>query len=153
MSYIESTLATGENVLHKAKMDWSVKWNAIMYSCFAVLFFIVWPILGLLFALLAIKWFIDLRTTEMCVTDRRIMAKKGWISRKTVELRLSRFESAEVKQGVLGRMLNCRAKVVFTGTGTQKVVFDHLSSDEALRVKGVIEDALHSPTAAEQATE
>jgi uncharacterized membrane protein YdbT with pleckstrin-like domain len=50
--------------------------------------------------------FINHGTTELVLTDRCLIAKWGLLSRKTVEMALSRIESFHVTQSVLGRLLN-----------------------------------------------
>jgi uncharacterized membrane protein YdbT with pleckstrin-like domain len=44
--------------------------------------------------------------TEVAVTDRRIIYKTGFISRKTREMHMDKIVSVDVTQGILGRMLN-----------------------------------------------
>jgi uncharacterized membrane protein YdbT with pleckstrin-like domain len=55
-------------------------------------------------------------TTEIAVTDRRVILKTGLISRRTVEMNLTRIESVDVRQGVIGRLLNF-GDVLIRGTG------------------------------------
>jgi uncharacterized membrane protein YdbT with pleckstrin-like domain len=45
-------------------------------------------------------------TTEMAVTNKRIIYKRGFIWRRTAEMLIPRVESVFVNQSVLGRMLN-----------------------------------------------
>jgi uncharacterized membrane protein YdbT with pleckstrin-like domain len=54
--------------------------------------------------------------TEMAVTNRRVVIKKGLTSRKTVEMLLNKVESIEVIETTFGRMLGYGAIVVI-GTG------------------------------------
>src|SRR5262249_59455107 len=43
-------------------------------------------------------------TTEMAVTDRRIIYKRGFIRRHTIEMHLDKVESVDVDQSILGRI-------------------------------------------------
>jgi uncharacterized membrane protein YdbT with pleckstrin-like domain len=45
------------------------------------------------------------RSTEIAVTDRRIIYKRGWISRHTEEMNISKVETVDVDQSILGRLL------------------------------------------------
>jgi uncharacterized membrane protein YdbT with pleckstrin-like domain len=55
-------------------------------------------------------------STEFGVTNRRIIAKTGFIRRQSLEILLSKVESVFVNQTILGRMLNF-GTVTVTGTG------------------------------------
>lgn len=70
---------------------------------------------GLLCAILLGPW-IKQGTTNMVVTDRRVIAKFGLISRRAIEMRISKIESIQVDQTLLGRMLNY-GTVMVHGTG------------------------------------
>ena len=65
---------------------------------------------------LVIEALIIITTTEFAVTNRRLIAKKGFIRRHTLEMLLSKIESVSVDQDVLGRILNV-GTVTVTGTG------------------------------------
>ncbi len=60
--------------------------------------------------------FLSWYTTEIAVTDRRIIYKRGLISRRTVEMNISKVETVDVDQGPLGRVLDF-GNVVVRGTG------------------------------------
>ncbi len=56
-------------------------------------------------------------STELAVTDRRIIAKFGFIRRSTVELNLTKIESVRVEQSVAGRIFGY-GSIIVTGTGS-----------------------------------
>lgn len=111
-SYVESTLSDGENIQYRANVSiWSLLplfiFGLILLPFFGVgLLFWIWA---------AIRYF----TTEMAVTDRKVIAKTGFISRNTIELLLSKVESIRVDQSILGRMLNYGSIVVAGGGNPQ----------------------------------
>ena len=70
---------------------------------------------GVLIAIAAIH----VLTTELALTNRRIIAKSGLIRRNTIELKTNRVESLGVNQGILGRIFNFGSIVV-------KVLVDHM---------------------------
>src|SRR5215472_13652216 len=45
-------------------------------------------------------------TTEIAVTDRRIIFKRGFIRRRTIEMHLDKVESVDVDQTIVGRIFN-----------------------------------------------
>jgi len=55
-------------------------------------------------------------TTELVITNRRIIAKFGLIRRYTIEINLPKIESISVSQSILGRMLNY-GDLQIVGTG------------------------------------
>jgi uncharacterized membrane protein YdbT with pleckstrin-like domain len=56
-------------------------------------------------------------TTEIAVTDRRIILKRGFIRRHTVEMNMQKVESVDVDQTLVGRLFNY-GSVTIRGTGT-----------------------------------
>ena len=60
-------------------------------------------------------------THEFGVTDRRVIARMGWVSTRTVDLNVTKVESLVIEQGALGRLFRYGdLKVVGTG-GTAEV--------------------------------
>jgi len=55
-------------------------------------------------------------TTEVAVTDRRVICKVGFIKRRTVEMHMDKVESVDVAQTILGRLLNY-GDITIRGTG------------------------------------
>jgi len=55
-------------------------------------------------------------TTEMAVTNKRVVVKTGILSRRTYEILLPKVESIHVDEGLLGRVLGY-GSVVFRGIG------------------------------------
>jgi uncharacterized membrane protein YdbT with pleckstrin-like domain len=56
-------------------------------------------------------------STELAVTNRRVIAKFGLVRRSTVELNLAKVESIRVEQTVGGRLFGY-GSVFVTGTGS-----------------------------------
>ena len=56
-------------------------------------------------------------STEVAITNRRVIVKLGFIKRDTVEINLDKVEALKVEQGFLGRMLNY-GTVYISGAGT-----------------------------------
>jgi uncharacterized membrane protein YdbT with pleckstrin-like domain len=71
-------------------------------------------------------WFVRW-TTEIAVTDRRVIYKKGFIRRRTIEMNMDKIESVDVDQSVLGRMLNY-GTITIRGTGTGIEPLDKIES-------------------------
>lgn len=110
MSYVEKALANNETIKLEAKLTWrSFPFSIILSVCLI-------PYFGLGLIGLFRIW-LTIRCYEFAVTDRRIIAKRGIISRKTCEINLKKVESVQIDQGLLGRMLNY-GTLIISGTGT-----------------------------------
>jgi uncharacterized membrane protein YdbT with pleckstrin-like domain len=55
-------------------------------------------------------------TSELVITDNRVLIKVGFIQRRTLEMFISKIESVAVNQGILGRLLDY-GTVTIRGTG------------------------------------
>jgi uncharacterized membrane protein YdbT with pleckstrin-like domain len=81
--------------------------------------------------------------TEMAVTNRRIIAKRGLLSTMTIELFLKNIESVRVEQGMLGLMLGY-GDVVLRGTGGTRERFTNMDSPLEFRRQAQLQiEAFH----------
>ena len=71
-------------------------------------------------------------TTEFAVTNRRIIAKAGFIRRHTLEMLLQKIESVAVTQSLTGRILNY-GNITVTGTGGTRERFTAIAEPLAVR--------------------
>jgi uncharacterized membrane protein YdbT with pleckstrin-like domain len=69
---------------------------------------------------------IDRWQSEFVITNRRIIIKTGFISRKTVEMNLSKIESVNVDQTIVGRILGY-GSITIIGTGGTNETFHNIS--------------------------
>lgn len=109
MGYVEKSLASDEEILCTARFHWS-------YHLFA------WASLLLLGIVLVgiyifLRMMIWMKTTEVAITDRRIVIKRGWIKRSTEELSLGSVEEVNIKQEFWGRLFGY-GEITIGGTGT-----------------------------------
>jgi uncharacterized membrane protein YdbT with pleckstrin-like domain len=71
---------------------------------------------------------------QMAVTNKRVIARVGVFTRRTVDLLLSRVESVGVQESVMGRMLGY-GTVVIRGTGGTPESFDTIASPLEFRTQ------------------
>jgi uncharacterized membrane protein YdbT with pleckstrin-like domain len=70
---------------------------------------------------LALAWF-NAWITEIAVTDRRVIYKRGLVSRTTAEMTMEKIETVKVDQSILGRILDYgKVSVLGAGTGTDSL--------------------------------
>lgn len=119
-SYIESALTKGEQVVYQGKVS---IWSLVPLMLLGLIFLAFYG-LGLLFwAAAAIRYF----TTELAITNKRVIAKFGLISRSTIEINLQKIESIQVNQGILGRIFNF-GSIVVSGAGNPQAPIPGISS-------------------------
>ncbi|MDA0782016.1 MAG: PH domain-containing protein [Rickettsiales bacterium] len=143
MSYVENNLLQSEKIVFKAEVS-----PYIYLNCFVLLVVIPFILIrntGRLDALTEVRGFtafifaiwsaifglvswiyavVSRFSTEIAVTNKRIIVKYGLMSRCTIELNLSKIESVSVNQGIMGRFLSY-GTVTINGTGGIKVDFIH----------------------------
>jgi uncharacterized membrane protein YdbT with pleckstrin-like domain len=133
MSYIEESLSSGEKVEGLFRFHWFA-WVPIW----------LWLVLGLitfgLTWLIALYEFLRLRCTEQGVTNKRVILKKGIVSRKSEEMKVTSIETVEIDQGVWGRIFGF-GTIKVTGRGISDVVFKRL--DDPMAAKRQIESVSH----------
>lgn len=147
MSYYKKVLQPDEQVKYVGKLHWTIYRNAIFLGIFtiaAAVFSVGAPpdsrslvLLGVgVLALLTIMtflgpWFVRV-TTEIVVTDKRVIHKTGWISRRTEEINISKVETVDVSQGVMDRIFGS-GTVLIRGVGGGWEPLRRVASPLALR--------------------
>lgn len=112
-SYVENVLSRGEKVVYQGKVSVLSLAPMMLLGLFFVAQMGYLIVVGLGFwAVAAIRYF----TTELAVTNKRLIAKFGLISRSTIEINVRRAESVQVDQGILGRAFNY-GTIVVSGAG------------------------------------
>jgi len=88
-------------------------------------------LLGCGLLLLVRAWLVRV-TTEIVVTDRRIIHKVGLVARHTEEMNLSKVETVDVDQGLAGRILGY-GSLLIRGTGGSWEPLRRVASPLAVR--------------------
>ena len=151
LGYIEQTLGHRERLIYKARFHWlhfAVAWIELvlilLLAAWIVLFtptawleyvFLLSCIAALL---LLVRRMIPIWTTEIGVTDNRLIVKRGWLTRSTDELQLRSIEQVNLQQGVIGRLLGY-GQVDVHGTGVDNLLIPPIA--DPLSFVRAIEDA------------
>lgn len=106
-NYVKNNLISGEIVKYETSYHW-----------------IIFISLKSLFTLFIVP-IIDLWTDEFAITNKRVIVKTGLIRRKTVELNLTKIESVNVNQSILGRILGF-GSIQIVGTGGTRESFTNI---------------------------
>jgi uncharacterized membrane protein YdbT with pleckstrin-like domain len=130
MSYVKHVIQPGEQVVMVGRLSWIVYHRAIALALLGIVLVVLeriysgrdWLVIGTgaLFGAAALisalqAWFLRW-TTEIAVTNKRIIYKRGLITRHTAEMNMDKVASVDVDQSLLGRLLNY-GSVHILGTG------------------------------------
>ena len=132
MKYVEQVLQPDEKVIYATSLHWLVYLRAILLLIIAgaaliaagmfpepgvkLGLTIVAALFGLIALISGLGAFIRRSTTELAVTDRRVIYKTGIFQRHSMEMNTSKVETVGVNQSILGRILGY-GTVMVRGTG------------------------------------
>ena len=157
--YVESTLAGGERIVHRANLNWTYSFFPVLWFALGVAPIVMLALIqfgaGVPYAELTIAWIfaglgvfvgawilighlIMLWTTEIVVTSFRFVYKTGLISRKTQEVSLNKIEEITLTQSVWGRLFGY-GQLILRGTGVGIIELPNL--DDPIHVRKIIENA------------
>jgi uncharacterized membrane protein YdbT with pleckstrin-like domain len=139
MGYIDRILQPGERRLYAGKIHWVVYLPALVLGAVALTLWMFattreaegflttlcryGAVLFLLAAVGAVLWaWFNAWTTELQITDRRIIYKEGFIRRRTREMNMDKVESVDVDQSILGRIFDY-GDITVHGTGETQEPF------------------------------
>ena len=106
--YVDKHLIRDESVVFETRFHW-----------------VIFLTLKSLFTL-TIAPLIQRAVSEFVITNRRIIIKTGFIARRTFEMNLSKIETVNVDQSVMGRILNYGI-ITIIGTGGTREIFHNIS--------------------------
>ena len=147
MSYVDSVLQPGEVVLGRTRLHWFIYLRSLFLLLLALgvyvatvgfapenqLYFsfgaLALGAIGLIYFLGA--W-IKRATTELAVTDRRVIHKTGFFKRETQEMNREKVESVDVEQSLAGRLFGY-GTVLVRGTGSTWEPFANIAGALAFR--------------------
>jgi membrane protein YdbS with pleckstrin-like domain len=153
VGYIENNLIPGETVLYKTRLHWIVLLWALVAGVFlagAAFALLVGAyhagaqsdsraamIIAGLLLLVAAAVFVAVgivrrNSTDMAVSNKRVLIKTGFLARKSIEVLLSKVESIGVDESALGRILSY-GSVIIRGTGGTFETFNRIAHPNEFR--------------------
>ncbi len=166
MSYIDQTLLSDERCFHRLQPHWVVYSFSIIMFVLAILisFHVIRPLnilasyqfrgysylkwLSFIFFVIAayqgLAAWLNRKSSEYGITNKRILMKRGFIQRDTMELFLDKIEAVHIDQSILGRIFNYGTLIV-VGTGGSRDPFSHVPAPLMFRrkVQEQIDSFLH----------
>ena len=149
MTYVDKLLQPGEVVLARTRLHWFIYLRSVVIVIAALALFgasavaqvdtdlrppiqvaaAVLGLVGLWFVFIA--W-IKRRSTELAVTNRRVIHKTGIFSRSTQEMNRDKVESVDVQQSLFGRIFGY-GTVLVRGVGSSWEPFVHIADPLSFR--------------------
>jgi uncharacterized membrane protein YdbT with pleckstrin-like domain len=136
MSYIEHELTEGEHIVLEGRVSW---WTIVPRTLLAIAIFVVCAVIaGFTAALVPLFWLVALPlvlllwiglvagqimrvlTTEIAITDRRVISKSGLLRTEVKVTPLDKVNNVNVKQSMFGNMLDYGDIEVTTATAEEK---------------------------------
>jgi uncharacterized membrane protein YdbT with pleckstrin-like domain len=147
--YVDRVLQPGETVRYSGTLHWVIFLPGFALLAFAIvglialaitpgtghgsrLFFIIVAVAFLFGVLHLVAAWIKRATTEIAVTNHRIIYKVGLFSIRSIEMNMDKVESVDVTQDIIGRMLDY-GTVTIRGTGAGLEPLITIASPLALR--------------------
>lgn len=153
MGYLKKKMTAGEHLVYVAKLHWIIflrpvltaviiltviafieherlyttipeiiAYKAHIYQAILLLF-VAWPLLKIA----VIKW-----TTNIGITDRRVLYKRGFIAIELNGMPLAKIENTDMQQTVMGRILGY-GTVTVKGSGSTSMRLDDIAKPMRFR--------------------
>jgi uncharacterized membrane protein YdbT with pleckstrin-like domain len=136
-SYVDNNLSDGEQVVYRTRIHPIVFLPPALFILGGIGAGVIVNdqigviVLGMGVLMLIGAW-VRQWSSEFAVTNRRVIVKVGFISRRTIEINLSKVESVEVNQDIFARMFNY-GTILVIGTGGTKEPFALIDDPLAFR--------------------
>lgn len=121
MSYVDDNLALREMVVYRARVH-PVAYLWPLFLC------MVWP-----------AQLVGLLTTELAMTEKKLIGKRGLYWRETVNWFYAEIETVRIRQGFFGMVLDYGTVILIAGDG-KKVKFNGIA--EPFDLQQQLEEAI-----------
>jgi uncharacterized membrane protein YdbT with pleckstrin-like domain len=128
-SYVNGCLLPGEQVIAEARPHWAI----FVGPALVLLFGLMMGRVGGFVVFLGLVWG-DYRvlvylTTELAVTNKRVIAKSGIVRRNVIDVANTKIEGVTYHQGIIGRIFGY-GSILVRGTGVGQVPIPFIGRPE-----------------------
>ncbi|HIJ37830.1 MAG TPA: PH domain-containing protein [Rhodospirillaceae bacterium] len=135
-SYIQSQLNKDESVIYSAKLHWWIYARAALLTLVGIITFMSETHIGYLLIITGILAFIlsflQVITTELAITNKRVIAKFGIIRRSTYEQQISKIDGCHLEQSIFGRILGF-ASIGIRGSGGVSTPIPYIAAPDLFK--------------------
>lgn len=149
MVYYTRVLQPDETVVHAGRVHWLIYWPGLFWVLVAIAIacigafvagqqpqrdycFYAAAAIAFVGVVMLIAEHMRRVSTEIVITDRRVIYKRGLLSRYTAEMNIAKIETVDVIQSLWGRLLNY-GTVIVRGTGAGIEPLRNVADPIALR--------------------
>ena len=119
-SYVNGCLLPGEQVIAEARPHWAI----FVGPALVLLFGLMMGRVGGFVVFLGLVWggyrVLVYLTTELAVTNKRVIAKSGIVRRNVIDVANTKIEGVTYHQGIIGRIFGY-GSILVRGTGVGQV--------------------------------
>lgn len=148
MDMTDDQLLANEHITYRTNPHWMIFTMPMIVFALAIGLMLLNPVLMIIAYVLTgvglvslVMSAITFRFTEYVITNKRYVKKFGFISRQTKGLNISKIESVDVDQTIMGRIFGF-GSVVITGTGGSREIAFNIPRPFAFRKQ--LQQAVHS---------
>lgn len=143
MKYTNKSLNKNEIILCQAILNPIIRipyfvvticwWIYIFNAKSSEIFFINLLILAIGIVLVkdCFKICIMLDTTELCITNKRVIGKHGWLNTNTLDAPLNKINDINIKQNIIGKIFNFSNVII--STSSNKYYFYFIKNAESFK--------------------
>lgn len=143
MKYTNKSLNKNEIILCQAILNPIIRipyfvvtlcwWIYIFNAKLSEIFFINLLILAIGIVLVkdCFKICIMLDTTELCITNKRVIGKHGWLNTNTLDAPLNKINDINIKQSIIGKIFNFSNIII--STSSNKYYFYFIKNSESFK--------------------
>ena len=111
MSYIDTNLLAGEQVVYRARLHPIIFAPGTAVVLLGILIALAYAqsiglVVGVIGVVMGAVALVRYNTSEFAVTNRRVIIKVGALGRRSLELELNRVEGIDVDQSAFGRLFD-----------------------------------------------
>ena len=148
--YVRRVLQPNERIVHATRLHWRIYVRCAVLLLLSLAFAVAarsfpdrQPEIGLALRIVAVMFLllalsaglgalVRRRTTELAITDHRVIFKTGLMSRHTLEMNRAKIDSVDVDQTILGRILGY-GTIIVRGTGSSLEPIRNIADPLAFR--------------------
>ena len=126
MKFIERTLPENEEI----ELPITFHWTHLVLAWLSLVF-LGWLLIGIF---IFIARYIEKWTTERALTNKRLIIKRGLISRKTEEISCNRIEEVNLSQTIIQRILGS-GDILIRGVGAGEIFLRNIDDPIGVQKK------------------
>ncbi len=138
---------TDSDVVYQARLHWILFFGPIAFACFAMILgieFVQLKEVSLLLLFFALSWivmtWVSYHFSSLTIKNKQVILRTGMLVRNTTDIPLTKIETIDIRQSILGSIFRY-GTLVITGTGGTRHMIAYL--EKPLTCRRYIEQLMH----------